>query len=168
MTNVPDLPKLSTYREVAVGYIAGFEATMVARRTGCPECRSALSANALDGSQPSHGLVLQKDQGGLNEPLDSTVQICLEIEKRIQKMLSVTGQQPPRGSYIIIHASIEGRPMPKVSSTLERSVCDCTGVNTSLIRIASSKKSGWYTTIDQNRVMMIHYHYGSDGKDIKF
>ena len=29
VTNVPDLPKLSTYREVAVGYIAGFVARMV-------------------------------------------------------------------------------------------------------------------------------------------
>ena len=42
--NIPDLPKLSMYRENAVGYIAGFVARMVARRTGCPECRSALSA----------------------------------------------------------------------------------------------------------------------------
>ena len=51
VTNISHLPKLSTYREVAVGYIVvGLVARMVARRTGCPECRSALSAKALDGS----------------------------------------------------------------------------------------------------------------------
>ena len=100
MINIPDLPKLLIYKEVAVGYIAGFVAKMVARRTGCPECRSALSAKSFDGSQPSHGLILQIDQGGLNKPSDGTVQICLATEKRIQRMLFVTGQLPPHGSGI--------------------------------------------------------------------
>ena len=59
----------------------------------------------LDGSQPSRGLILQKDQGGLNKSSDSTVQIYLESEKRIQKMLLVTGQQPPRGSGIPVALS---------------------------------------------------------------
>ena len=51
VTNISHLPKLSTYREVVVGYIVvGLVARMVARRTGCPECRSALLAKVLDGS----------------------------------------------------------------------------------------------------------------------
>ena len=54
----------------------------------------------LDDSQPSHGLILQKDQGSLNKSSDSTVRIYLESEKWIQKMLLVTGQQPPRGPGI--------------------------------------------------------------------
>ena len=54
----------------------------------------------LNGSQPSHGLILQKDRGSLNKPSDSTVQIYLESEKRIQKMLLVISQQPPGGPGI--------------------------------------------------------------------
>ena len=54
----------------------------------------------LNGSQPSHGLILQKDRGSLNKPSDSTVQINLESKERIQKMLLVTGPQPPRGPGI--------------------------------------------------------------------
>ena len=59
--------------------------------------------------------------------------------------------------------------MPKVSSTLERFVCDRTGVNTSLIsNSVEQKRLGGTPRSTKNRVMMIHYHYGSDGKDIKF
>ena len=61
-----------------------------------------------------YGLILQKDQGGLNKPSDSTVQIYLESEKWIQKMLLVTGQRPPRGPAIpvalsyVVHEELGG------------------------------------------------------------
>ncbi|GFN87113.1 hypothetical protein PoB_001361900 [Plakobranchus ocellatus] len=37
-TEISSMHEMSIYREVAVGYIAGFVAIMVARRTNCSEC----------------------------------------------------------------------------------------------------------------------------------
>ena len=45
-----------------------------------------------------------------------------------------------RGCSAVNEFGIEGRPMPEVSSTLERSVCDRTDVNTSLISNSVEQK----------------------------
>ena len=58
VADIPSLPELSAYREAAVGYIAGFVAKLVAGKISCPECQAALSTKSLDGSHPSHRLIL--------------------------------------------------------------------------------------------------------------
>lgn len=95
--DIPALPELSIYSESAIGYIAGFVVRLVRKTVSCPECQSALSVKAVDGSQPSHGLVLQKDQGGLTKPSPSVVDICIQSEKHIQKILFVNEQRLPQG-----------------------------------------------------------------------
>ena len=96
---IRSLPELSIYREVAVGYIAGFVARIVARRTNCPDlhCSCALSSKFFDNSNPSHGLILQKDRGGLCKPSDSVVRVCNATERLFQKLLFVTDQKLPEG-----------------------------------------------------------------------
>ena len=58
VADITSLPELSIYREAAVGYIAGFVARLVAGKISCPECQAALSTKSLDGSHPSHRLIL--------------------------------------------------------------------------------------------------------------
>ena len=96
LADTPDMPELSVYRESAVGYIAGFVSRMVSRTVNCPDCQAALTVKALDGSQPSHGLVLQKDTGGLVKPSESVVAICMLTEKLFQRMLFVNKQRLPQ------------------------------------------------------------------------
>ena len=97
LTDTPDLPELSVYRESAVGYIAGFVFRMVSRTVNCPDCQAALTVKALDGSQPSHGLVLQKDSGGLVKPSESVVAICMLTEKHfLKECFSSTSRGYPR------------------------------------------------------------------------
>ncbi|GFO08508.1 THAP domain containing 9 [Plakobranchus ocellatus] len=91
---------MSIYGEVAVGHIAGFVANMVARETNRPECRSALSTKFLDTRNPSHGLILQKNRGGLSKPSDSVVRVCNVTERLLQKLLCLTDQKLPQGSGV--------------------------------------------------------------------
>ena len=95
--DIPALPELSIYRESAVGYIAGFVVRMVNRTVSCPEFQNALYVKAIEGSQPSHGLILQKDNGGLIKPSSGVVNICINTEKLIQNMLFLNGQRLPQG-----------------------------------------------------------------------
>ena len=87
---IPSLPELSIYREVAVGFLA----RIVARRTNCPDCSCALF---FDNSNPSHGLIFQKDRDGLCKPSDSVVRVCSATERLFQKLLFVTDQKLPQG-----------------------------------------------------------------------
>ena len=117
---IPSLPELSIYREVAVGYIAGFVARIVARRTNCPDCSCALSSKFFDNSNPSHGLILQKDRGGLCKPSDSVVRVCNATERLFQKLLFVTDQKLPQG--------------PGVAEALGRAVLQEVGADNSVFR----------------------------------
>ncbi|GFO31415.1 LOW QUALITY PROTEIN: THAP domain containing 9 [Plakobranchus ocellatus] len=91
------LPELSIYRESAVGYIFGFAIRIVERKLKCPDCKVALQVKAVDGSQPSHGLILQKDRGRLIKPSQSVIDICVHSERIFQKVLYVNKQKVPQG-----------------------------------------------------------------------
>lgn len=97
INEAPSLPELSIYRESAVGYISGYVIRMVMKKIKCPDCQVALYVKAVDGSQPSHGLILQKDQGGLIKPSPSVIDTCLQSEKIFQKLLYVNKNRIPQG-----------------------------------------------------------------------
>ncbi|GFO40642.1 THAP domain containing 9 [Plakobranchus ocellatus] len=106
----PPLPELSIYRESAVGYISGFAIRIVERKLKCPDCKVALQVKAVDGSQPSHGLILQKDRGGLIKPSQSVIDICVHSERIFQKLLYVNKQRIPQGEGLpgaIAHAVLQ-------------------------------------------------------------
>ncbi|GFO13259.1 THAP domain containing 9 [Plakobranchus ocellatus] len=81
----------------AVGYISGFAIRIVERKLKCPSCKVALQVKAVDGSQPSHRLILQKDRGGLIKPSQSVIDICVHSERIFQKLLYVNKQRIPQG-----------------------------------------------------------------------
>ena len=101
INEAPPLPELSIYRESAVGYIAGYVTRMVMKTIKCPDCQLALHVKAVDGSQPSHGLILLKDQGKLIKPSPSVIDICLESERVFQKLMYINKNRVPQGEDLL-------------------------------------------------------------------
>jgi hypothetical protein len=70
---------------------------MVRKAVKCPDCQTALTVKDIDGQEPSHWLILHKDQGGLTKPSQSVIDLCMATEKLFQKVLHVNKQLLPQG-----------------------------------------------------------------------
>ncbi|KAK6174267.1 hypothetical protein SNE40_017579 [Patella caerulea] len=101
--NIPNLWtssfELSEYKEVVVGYIAGYVVNMVKRHIKCVECQDVLT---LNDTNYINKLVMFKDKGGLCKPSKDVVNICRLTEKCINHILLVTHGKLPHGQDIML------------------------------------------------------------------
>ncbi|CAB3990496.1 Hypothetical predicted protein [Paramuricea clavata] len=73
--DAPNFNYLSSYKEAAVGYIAGYVVRMVKRSVTCESCIDALVEKDPNNTK-FNSLVRQKNHGGLIEASASVYQIC--------------------------------------------------------------------------------------------
>ena len=97
---VPDLPPLSDYKTVAIGYIAGYVVLMVRKRLKCEECLAALVTDQFLPDSMAHNLIRAKDRGGLIKPSKSVIQVCDATERHFQSLVKVSGGLPRENGLI--------------------------------------------------------------------
>ena len=90
---------MSTYKEAAVGYIAGFGVKMVKRTVSCETCIDALEEKDPIGAK-HNSLVRHKNHGGLIEASASVYEICKSTEQCVVRMVNSTRGNLPTASKI--------------------------------------------------------------------
>lgn len=89
-------PTLSLYKEHAISYIAGFTVRMARKKLLCQTCRESLESSTYNNR---NSFLQFKNHGGLVKPSKSVEIVCQEVEKCIERMMSVTNGKLPQGMF---------------------------------------------------------------------
>ena len=76
--DLPNVVRISEYKEAVISYIAGFVAKAVAKKTPCHKCCHVLGSPDTTASSQ---ILLLKDCGNLYKPSQSVTTVCKETEK---------------------------------------------------------------------------------------
>ena len=96
--DLPNVVRISEYKEAVISYIAGFVAKAVAKKTPCHKCCHVLGSPDTTASSQ---FLLLKDCGNLYKPSQSVTTVCKETEKCFQRMLTATDGKLPITTSIL-------------------------------------------------------------------
>ncbi|KAL1265024.1 hypothetical protein QQF64_003051 [Cirrhinus molitorella] len=163
----PDLPgvcSLSEYKEAAISYIAGFVMKKMKEKITCLPCSQALPT---DGA--AHDFIHQKDRGGLQKPSPGMVSVCLTTEKCIQRRITTSGGQLPRGRGItlaisneVLAACAEKDLFPQLHSHMFATCVEMNHIHL-LVKMASV----WYCKVRFNHFARRETEMAKEGKMVR-
>ena len=135
--DAPNFNYLSSYKEAAVGYIAGFVVRMVKRSVTCESCIDALVEKDPNDTK-FNSLVRHKNHEGLIEASASVYQICQSTEQCVVRMLNSSGGNLPTSSKIvpaILSVVLEEAVKKDAFSSLHDHMFDSSPDNNHLFRL---------------------------------